>query len=158
MYYIYYPDGRRKSIDLNDLYANEAVFLICGAPSVKNENLKLLQKRGVVTLTMNNAGEMVKSNLWVGGDKPECYSKRILMDPSILKFVNMGKRDMLVGDVPWKLMPATVFYPCSEQFSEANFLNYDRDLVWWKNTFFIALQLSWRLGLEPSISWVRNSE
>lgn len=148
MFFKYYEDSRRKAVDLNDVYLNQSLFILGGSPTLNDENLELLKQRGILTLAINNvAAKTFHPNFWVSGDRPDCYAENILVDPSILKFVNMGKRDFQFRGKAWKYQPATLFYACREKlFTTKNFLDKDYRLCWWKNTFFIALQLAWRLG------------
>ena len=148
MLWRYHGDGRAQPVDLTGTYFGGALFLVGGSPTLKDEPLELLQERGVVTMAVNNAAEIVYPTMWVGGDRPECYSLRILQDPSILKFVNSMRMEDLVEGVPWRSLPGTLVYECApwERYNFGNFLDRGPDFVWWNNTFFIALQMAWRLG------------
>ena len=81
MFFRYYRDGRRKAVDLDDLYQDQSLFILGGSPTLEEENLELLRQRGILTLGINNvAAKTFKPTFWVGGDRPECYAKNILLD------------------------------------------------------------------------------
>jgi hypothetical protein len=99
-------------------------------------------------LAINNAATVVRPTLWIGSDKPVCFAKSIIYDPSYMKFVRICRRNELVDGRPWHTFPNTLFFGDKEGFTKHDFLKSDRDLVWWKNTFFTALQLAHRLGFQ----------
>ena len=122
-------------------------FLAGGHPSLLNEDLALLNQPGVMVMAMNNTASVLpRTDFWIGGDKPLCYSPRILKDPRIMKFAMISRRNILAHDIDWKFIPNTYFYGTTENWDIHNFLNLNRDFVWWKNTFYIAIQLLYRLG------------
>jgi len=149
MFWRHQKDGSLRPLDLSGSYADAPLFLIGGSPSLAQEQLGILSQRGVVTMAMNNAAVAVRPHLWVGADRPECFARQILQDPGIMKFINWTRREMLVEGVPWQTLPSTLIYECAPTFESYNFTNYldaGPKFVWWKNTFFIAFQLAWRLG------------
>jgi hypothetical protein len=98
-------------------------------------------------MAMNNTASVVPCQLWVGADKPLCYSQKILQDPRLMKFAGIGRRNIRAGNIDWKFQPNTYFFGTTEEgWNYRNFLNPDRDFVWWKNTFYIAIQILYRLG------------
>lgn len=148
MFYRFLRGGCRAPVDLDDAYKNLSCFIAGGAPSLGKENLDRLREPGVNLLAINNTASLFQGavTFWLGGDKPKCYSERILKDPGILKFAVISRRDELVDGRPWKELPSTFFFGTNEKFDEKNFLSPHRDFAWWKNTFFLALQLAYRLG------------
>ena len=148
MTYIYkfLKDGRKKFVDLDDICEGQACFLVGGAPSLKDENLELLTRPGIATIAINNAATVVKPTFWIGSDKPRCYARQILYDPSIMKFINWGKRDVEVDKIWWAKYPNTYTYSSTDDFTIHNFLHKSNHIVWWRNTWFAALQLAHRLG------------
>lgn len=148
MLYKFYHDGRKKVVNLTDLYEGQSCFLIGGAPSLNNEPLELIQRSvpGVITVGLNNVCTKIKTDLWVSGDRPECFDKSILYDPSILKFANYGKRERTLDGIPWKYFANTLFYSCKENTTVQDFFKYTGQIAWWKNTWFVAIQLLYFLG------------
>lgn len=145
MFYRYGKNDARMAIDLDDMFSGEACVIAGGAPSLKDFAEKARGKR-IPILAINNAATVVKATMWVGGDKPVCYDSGILVDPTIMKFAIISRRKADVMGRPWQEWPNTFFFGTKEGFTSSNLLNRDRDLVWWKNTFFIAIQLTYRLG------------
>ncbi len=148
-------DGRIVPVQLENLWEGQSLFIIAGSPTIKALPLGLLQQRGIITMGINNASEVVKTNLWVANDQPACFyepvteKSRILQDASIMKFVNYGKREFQYKGKPWKYLSNLFFFGVNENYFNANnFCNPHRDILWWKNTFFTALQLAWRLGFK----------
>jgi len=143
-----YNGGGRIPVDLDGVYEG-SVFIVGGAPSLAEEpNLRRLAEPGLNVLAINNTAALLENaaNFWLGGDKPICYSERILKDPRILKFAVISRKDIAVNGTVWKNLPSTFFFGTCDKFTEQNFLMPHRDFVWWKNTFYIALQIVHRLG------------
>lgn len=139
----------RVPVDLDGMFEDQVAFIAGGGPSLLKEDLSKLTQPGVFVLAINNTPAMMPNgavNAWIGSDKPSCYSKRILLDPTIVKFTVISRKDLEVGDVEWKRLPNTYFFGTNDKFNEDNFLMPHRDFLWWKNTFFGALQLVHRLG------------
>ena len=63
-----------------------------------------------------------------------------------MKFAMISRRNILAHDIDWKFIPNTYFFGTTDKWDIHNFLNLNRDFVWWKNTFYIAIQLLYRLG------------
>jgi len=145
MFYRFTKSGLRIPVDLDDIYSGSC-FLAGGSPALLKENLSLLSQPGIMTMSMNNTASIVPSSLWVGGDKPLCYSPKILLDPRLLHFAIISRRDFEVGGTPWKHCPNTYFFGTNDNFTLGDLLKPHRDFVWWKNTFYIALQILYRLG------------
>ncbi len=145
MFYRFTKNDIRLAIDLDDLFPGEECVIAGGAPSLRDFAEMSLWTRMPV-LAINNAASVIRPTMWVGGDKPACYDPSILINPTIMKFAIISRRRETVLGRPWQEWPNTFFFGTKEGFNATNLLNRDRDLAWWKNTFFIALQLSYRLG------------
>ena len=146
MFYRYNAWNCRIPVDLDGTFKGSC-FLAGGHPSLQNENLALLNQPGVQVMAMNNTASVLpRTDFWIGADRPMCYSPRILKDPRIMKFAMISRRNILAYDIDWKFVPNTYFFGTTEQWDIHNFLNPNRDFVWWKNTFYIAIQLLYRLG------------
>ncbi len=81
----YAADG--NPLFLVDDYRGCTAFLICGGPSLLSHELTQLTQRGVLTCSVNNAGAVVPTRLWVGVDPPKRFCSGIWQDPCIQKFV-----------------------------------------------------------------------
>lgn len=146
MFYRYTPNNVRLACDLDDLFLGGECVITGGAPCLQAIAEKMNNTRGIPILAINNSAVTVRPTMWVGGDKPICIDDSILMDSTIMKFAVTAKRHFDVGGKPWYSWANTFFFGTKEGFNKNNFLNRNRDLAWWKNTFFIAIQLAYRLG------------
>ncbi len=138
-------EGLKKKTDLCGLYSGP-LFLLGGHPSLRSEPPELFQQPGVVTLAMNNVAALIKPNLWVGADRPNCFTRSILLDPTILKLGRAEYANLPVGDQRWAEQPNTYFYNLQTTFQPRDFLV--GEVFWWKNTFMISLQLAAILGFD----------
>jgi hypothetical protein len=148
IFYRFTSDGRRKTVDLEDAYRG-ALILCGGHPSLADEPLECLSRRGIVTMAMNNAALLFRPTMWTSADHPDCYSRAILDDPAILKFARLLYSGDTVGDTGrlWRDWPSTLFYGVSDDlFTPATLLDRHPLFAWWKNVFLFSLQLAWRLG------------
>lgn len=151
MLYHYSKSGLRIPVDLDNLFEGGTVFIAGGCPSLLEEDLSKLTQPGIFVLAINNTPAVMPDgavDAWIGSDKPDCYSKKILLDPTIMKFTVISRKELAVGDKVWKELPNTYFFGTNDKFTEDNFLMQHRDFLWWKNTFFGALQLAYRLGFK----------
>jgi len=127
---------------LGDIYRGHAAFLICSGPSLEKHNLSLLNQRGVLTMSVNNAAAVYRSQLWCSVDEPGNFCDAIWYDPGILKFVPLSQMEkrfrvrseggdllesaqlQLVGD-----MPAVFGYRRNESFVAEQWL-YEDSFNW----------------------------
>ena len=130
------------NVFLGDMFRGGSCFLVCSGPSLKAQDLTLLQQRGIVTCTVNNAATVVRSSLWVSVDDPGNFSDAVWRDPAITKLVPLDHMEKaftvrnssgeleqsreLVGD-----MPAVFGFRRNEAFNASQFL-YE-DTVNWGN-------------------------
>jgi hypothetical protein len=145
VFYRYNKGNLRIPVDLDGSYSGSC-FIAGGSPVLLQENLSLLDQPGISVLSMNNTASVVPSTMAVFGDKPVCYSSRILKDPKLLKFAIISRKELDVEGTPWMYCPNTYFMGTSENFTVGDLLKPHRDFVWWKNTFYIAIQIAYRLG------------
>ena len=147
MFFRYTLAGTRKTLDLKDLYYGQSVFLCGGHPSLKNEDLSLFNRHGVIVMAMNNTGTLVRPQLGIYADKPSCYSRSILYDPAILKFTRMVNQDQEIDGKKWREFPSTIFFGATtEGFTTKNILHDRAHVIWWYNVFIMAIQVCYRLG------------
>jgi len=153
MFYRYSKGGARIPVDLDDTCSGRTLFLAGGAPSLLKEQTHKLAYPGISVMAINNTASVIPgcANYWVGCDKPLCYSPRILLDPKIMKFAIIAKRHFTFRPDQfreYKFMdcPNIFFFGTHDKFTPNTLLKKDRDFVWWKNTFFDALQIAYHLG------------
>lgn len=141
-----FDKGARIPVDLDGMFSGSC-FIAGGAPSLLRENLELLEQPGLTVISMNNTASKIPTDVMVCADKPKCYSDRILRDPKLMKFAMISRKDLMVGDKKMMDLPNMYFFGANEKyFNVHNFLNYQRDFVWWKNTMYNVIQLAYRLG------------
>jgi len=153
MYYRYTKAGTRIPVDLDDTHSGKTLFLAGGAPSLAEEELlSSLGQPGISTMAMNNTASVVPgADFWVGCDKPGCYSSKILLDPKLTKFAIIAKKNFTFRpdqyhEYKLRDCPNMYFIGTHDRFTANTLLKRDRDFVWWKNTFWVALQIAYRLG------------
>jgi hypothetical protein len=149
VFYRFTKSGARIAVDLDGIYAGETLFLLGGSPQLNELPLGLLRQPGIVTMGMNNVPCTFRPTLWAAADKPVCFSPHIYTDPGILKFTIISRTELEVPNTGGKRtreMPNMLFFGARETFTFKNFLDPHQDLVWWRSTFPIVLQLAHRLG------------
>lgn len=146
MFYRYNKANCQIPMDLENLYQGSC-FLAGGSPVLLQENLKKLDQPGVMVASMNNTASVVPTDIWICGDRPICYSPRILRDQKLMKFANLAKKNYLAANyIDWKFIANTYFYDTTPDFNKDNFLKSGNKFAWWKNTFYIAIQILNTLG------------
>ncbi len=121
---------------MGDMYLGATAFLICSGPSLDQHDLTKLSQRGILSCSVNNAGTVCKTNLWVCFDDPGNFSDVIWRDPSIMKFVVYGRLDKTIRirnklgelvetDEPASEMPNTFGYRSNSEFEPARWLTED---------------------------------
>ena len=124
------------AVNLYNHFQSATAFLICSGPSLKGVDLSCLQSRGILTCTVNNAGTLLRSNLWVAYDNPGNFCDVIWRDPAIWKFIPKQRLDMAIrtrspnGDLEdsteaARTMPATFGYKTNRCFRATHWLSED---------------------------------
>ena len=73
------------------LYYGADIYLLLGGPSVKSLELSLLDKRGVISMAVNNAALTHRTQMFICGDPPRKFHDAIWRDPGILCFLPKPK-------------------------------------------------------------------
>jgi hypothetical protein len=76
-----------EPLPLERMFRGATLFLLCSGPSAATLDLPALDRRGVMTMAVNNAWLLHRPNLWVGVDPSHRFADSGWRDPSILKFV-----------------------------------------------------------------------
>ncbi len=82
-----FSDTSGRPIFLSSFGQAASAFLVLGGPSLLEYDLSLLQRRGIFTMAVNNAGTMLRPNSWMFVDTPGKFHDSIWRDPAVLKFV-----------------------------------------------------------------------
>lgn len=140
---LFTKDGH--NVWLGDIYRGRSAFLVCGGPSLKQIDLSLLNQRGILTYTLNNAVSVVRSQLWSCVDDPGHFVDVMWRDPAIMKLIPLDHMDKRfnVRDERGTLVPS------KETVGEMpNVLGFRR------NENFVAEQYLW----ESTVNWGNHSE
>lgn len=130
------------NVSLSNFYRGRQAFLILSGPSLAKHDLTLLNKRGVVTMGVNNSWSIHRPHLWTCVDSPGRFIDTGWKDAGILKFVPMAhwngrlriqkqSGQMAQSAFRVKQMPSVLLYRRSEYFDHRRFL--DEDVVCWGN-------------------------
>lgn len=151
----YNRHGFKRTADLSDICTGQTAILVGGAPTLKQQPLELLARRGVLTLAMNNAAMHFQPSLWCGVDRPECYEPQILLDPGIMKFGNYAHADtQLDGRYDarqYLAMPNMYFYLLEDNVQWDEYLATRKAVPWYNNTLFTSIYILYHLGIRRII-------
>lgn len=152
MIFIHYtPTGGKLVTDLTDTFHGQSAFLVGGAPSLKQQPVDSMSRRGVLSMAMNNAALHFQPALWCGVDRPECYDPQILMDPRIMKFGNIAhanvQLDAKYGGKRYYEFPNMFFYILESGIPWDEFLAPRRGVPWYHNTLFTSIYVLYHLGV-----------
>lgn len=167
---VYNRDGRAVAMD--GLYRGASCFLICSGPSLREQDLSALDRRGVLTMGLNNSPALFRPNLWCYVDAPGKWIEQTWLDPAVLKFVPVGHfgQRFRVRDRAGRLkrsaqtvgeMPAVFGYYRNARFDAGRFLT-ERSFNWGcdekiaddagvrgtRTVFLVALKLLYFLGVQ----------
>jgi hypothetical protein len=118
----------RRLQDLEGLYEGAECFLVLNGPSAA-EAYPLLEKRGVVTMAVNNGWTQFRPTLWCCHDPGSRFSMHGWRDPAILKFVPKTRlRDAVLDDAGTPcgcvgLLPSVVPFDVRYNFDASKFLD-----------------------------------
>ena len=130
------------SISLGGFYKGRSAFLVLSGPSLNNVDLTQLDRRGIVTMGVNNSWTVHRPTLWTCVDDPGRFIDTGWKDPGVLKFVpvcHWGRRlriqavDGTMRDSAYRVaqMPSVLFFRRSNHFDHERFLT--GDTVPWGN-------------------------
>ena len=121
-----------RPVALNNMYRGATAFLVGSGPSLVDMDLSLFNRRGVISMCMNNSVSVIRPQLWCCVDSPTRWIEQLWPDPGILKFVpyeHMGQRTRrwdangkLVASTPVGHHPAVFGYKLNCRFNAATFL------------------------------------
>lgn len=130
------------SVSLCDFYKGRgaggggSAFLVLSGPSLAGLDLTQLNRRGIVTMAVNNAWAVHRPTLWTCVDDPGRFIDTGWKDPGILKFVPVSHWDkrlrvqnsngsMRASAFRVRQMPSVLFYRRSDHFDHSRFLKAD---------------------------------
>jgi hypothetical protein len=124
------------SVSLCGFYRGRSAFLMLSGPSLTQIDLSQLNKRGIVTMAVNNAWSVHRPTLWTCVDDPGRFIDTGWKDPGILKFVptcmwdkrlRIQNPDGTMRNSAFKVrqMPSVLFFRRSDHFDHERFLTGD---------------------------------
>jgi len=129
------------SFCMEDHWKGATAFLVLSGPSSNELDLSKIQRRGVVTMAVNNAWSLVRPTIWTSVDDPCTFLDAGWKDPGILKLVPYGLINKRLGTKhggKWRWsgktvgeMPNLLFYKRNEHFKVNEYLH--EDTVNWGN-------------------------
>ena len=130
------------SISLGGFYKARSAFLVLSGPSLNDLDLTHLDRRGIVTMGVNNSWTVHRPTLWTCVDDPGRFIDTGWKDPGVLKFVpvcHWGRKlriqagDGTMRDSAYRVaqMPSVLFFRRSNHFDHERFLT--GDTVPWGN-------------------------
>lgn len=122
--------ANRNPVALEGIFYGQSCFLVLGGPSTKEQDLSLLNQRGIISCAVNNvAAKNVRPNLWVCGDDPQSFCENIWLDPTIMKFISSDLSYVKPMDSKGNVlsraahaMPNTFIFDKISSFSHSTFL------------------------------------
>jgi len=132
----------REGANLNiiGLYRGSSLFIVANGPSLRDHDVSLLQKPGIMTYGMNNGPRTVRTNFWTCVDDPSRFIKSLWLDPRITKFVPqaMFEKKLFDNSEKWIMTdikvgecPNVVGFRRNEKFVAERFLW--EDTINWGN-------------------------
>lgn len=149
IFYQYDRSGGQHVCDLADMFYGVPAFLVGGAPSLKEQNYKLLEQRGVLTFAINNTGCLFRPTCMISCDTPKCFDPRLLKDPTIMKFAwNTFANEQIAEHGPkYRDMPNLYMFDVLKRGKDDRLLQYYKDLPWKNNSLFAAFCILRHLGI-----------
>lgn len=132
----FYKD-KSNLLDINDLWLNQKVFLLCNGENRNKFDLDLLNQSGIMSMTMNNGGNSFKSTFWTGQDTPTKFVESIWLDPKVMKFVPLKHRNLRFSSI------------VSGQICECpNMIYHKRSSVSTLTDWFTSAEVNWNTTVE----------
>ena len=111
-------------------YRGCPAFLVCGGPSLASMDLGLLQRPGVMSMAVNNALALVRTDMMIFADGPGQFLASGFLDPRVRVFAPRSSADSAISDSRTKLpMPIKVrdcpnidYYQVESPFRPETFL------------------------------------
>lgn len=125
--------GAGESVSLEGFFIGQPLVLICGGPSLRDEDLAALRSSGVMTMGLNNSWGVYRPDIWVSADPSSRFLDSGWRDPRILKLCPLSeattrlRRKTPNGFSPIALKPCTaprtLFYKRGVSFNPDTFLD-----------------------------------
>lgn len=152
----YYPwysfDGQAlRGCEIPAIGDGGMAWLCGGHPSILEQAPAINAGPGF-RLTLNHTLKLIRANMALFLDPPDYYDQALLGDARFLRVSRMNYVDTPVDGKPFCAHPNTMFIsdvgkepPVLSSVEPVDWLN-DGPLIWFKNSFMLAIQLLYRLG------------
>lgn len=147
LFYRLTAQGAQTIVQMDDIWAGCTAILCGGGPSLTQNDLRRLERPGLLTVAMNNAARHFRPSVWVSSDDPRCFDPWILADPGILKFANSAHIQAPVAGRKWGAMPSTYFYRPTTVADKLDPLAAATHMAWTNNTFMHTVFLLYSMGV-----------
>lgn len=138
--------GERRLADLSNLYADQALFIVGGSPSLTFQDTQYLLDSPIMSMGLNNVPVKVRTQLWCGGDHPACYAPGILAEPRTMKFASLPHAEATVQGKQYFQYPNTFFYVPETEVPWHKFFDVQPNVPWYHNTLFSSIHIAYMLG------------
>lgn len=162
----FFFNKHRAPLNIEGMYGDESLFVICGGPSLKSINFDLLRTPGVMLMTINNnavtlLNRKITPRFSVFCDEPDSFISQILLNPAIQKFTPFGNHGKPMWDnEKWCSMDKSLkkqnnitYFFRNEKFMEKRW--YKEASINWglakeigdmRSTMLAAIKISYVLG------------
>lgn len=150
IFYTFDKDDSAHMCDMTGLFAGCSAMLVGGSPSLRNHDVSLLERRGLVTFAMNNTGALFRPTCMTCCDNPQCFDLSILQDPTVMKFGLMGHAKHPIrkeSKVRFQDLPNMLFYSAKQESRDSSFGTTRYTLDWKRNTLFVSIEIMINLGI-----------
>lgn len=132
-----------KPATLRGTLRGSAIFVLCGGPSTNDLDLSLFQRRGVVTMAINNSWLTTRPHFWVSNDGPTKFVPQGWRDPGITKFIPQQLRNHNLNE----LTPEGEFEVTTETVQSCpNVYFFDRISEFNSGDFWTQEKITWGNG------------
>lgn len=119
------------------------VWLCGGHPSILAD-AETINTSPWPRMTLNNTAEIIRANWALFLDEPGGYLQNLLTDGQHVVIARLNYESAIVGGKKWCEQPRTMFLSDIGK-EEGDWLS-EGPLVWFKNSFCLAIQLLYRMG------------
>jgi len=135
---------------LKDKFSGQDAYLYCPGPSLSETKGVDIRVPGALVAAVTTAYPMVRPDVWMGLDVPECYPRHLWSEP-FMKLCRGNYHDMLCAGTPVNRSPNTFFLdtvapPKDDQFKHIT----DRSdtFTWMRSTLFWAIDSLVHMGVK----------
>lgn len=153
-FHVYGPSFEDRLFDPRGLFHGApAAFLVGGSPSLLSQPHVLLESRGVLSFSVNSAGKLFRPTCLVASDEGRCVDARLLMDPTVLKFLlstharKPVRTSGPLSSVALAHVPGAVFVDPVPGMPDQDLLLPSAGLRWKRNSLFLGISVMYHLGI-----------